>query len=69
MNGFIGGGAHWRVLPLRKVGPHGFGLREYVGAWQVFRRHWDRWEAIGSPHLSHAGAMTEAHRLARLNRG
>lgn len=54
---FIGGGAHWRVLPIA------------AGAWQVFRRHWDTWEPIGAPHLSHVAAMTEAHRLARLNRG
>lgn len=56
---FVGGGAHWRVLPL----PCNPG-----GAWQVYRRAWDRWEAIGSPFLSHFAAMTEAHRLARLNR-
>ena len=63
MNGFIGGGAHWRVL--RRPVPFKV-HREWW--WQVYRRHWDRWEEIGEPHLSHAGAMTEAHRLARLNR-
>lgn len=62
----VGSGAHWRVLPLRKIERHGRGLREYVGAWQVYRRHWDHWEAVGSPYLSHIAAMTEAHRLARL---
>lgn len=63
--GFVGTGAHWRVLPLRKVSYAGPLLREYVGAWQVYRRHWDHWEVVGAPHLSHVAAMTEAHRLAR----
>lgn len=62
---FVGGGNHWRVL---RTGPVRFGGR-LLYAWQVYRRHWDRWEAIGSPDPSHAAAMTEAHRLARLNRG
>ena len=70
MTGFVGGGAHWRVLPLRKLVANAAGQpRVIVGAWQVLRRNWDHWEAIGSPHLSHVAAMTEAHRLARLNRG
>lgn len=56
MNGFVGGGNHWRVLRV-------------AGLWQVYRRHWDHWESIGLPHLSQHGAMTDAHRLARLNRG
>lgn len=62
MTGFVGSGAHWRVLPIRT------GSDSTVDLWQVFRRHWDRWEVIGSPFLSHVAAMTEAHRLARLNR-
>lgn len=60
MTGFVGGGAHWRVLRLATGGAYPW--------WQVYRRHWDRWEAIGSPDPSHAAAMTEAHRLARLHR-
>lgn len=60
---FVGGGNHWRVLRIG-VGPNG-----RFGVWQVYRRHWDHWESIGLPHLSQHGAMTAAHRLARLNRG
>lgn len=60
VNGYVGTGAHWRVLRVG-VGPSGrFGL------WQVYRRHWDHWESVGLPHLSQHGAMTSAHRLARL---
>lgn len=58
MNGFVGGGAHWRVLR----------AADYPALWWVYRRHWDHWEVIGSPFLSHVAAMTEAHRLARLHR-
>ena len=59
--GFVGSGAHWRVL---RLGTR-FGGRQLY-AWQVYRRHWDHWEVVGAPHLSHGAAMTEAHRLARL---
>ena len=59
MTGFVGAGAHWRVLR----------AADYPALWWVYRRHWDHWEVIGSPFLSHVAAMTEAHRLARLNRG
>lgn len=52
--GFVGTGAHWRVLPLRKVSYAGPLLREYVGAWQVYRRHWDHWEVVGAPPASGA---------------
>ena len=61
MNGFVGGGAHWRVLPVRLKGFPAL-------CWQVYRRHWDHWEAVGYPHRYHLTAMTEANRLARLNR-
>lgn len=54
---FVGAGAHWRVR-----------LRKY-GLWSIERRHWDHWETIGPPYPSQPAAMTEAHRLARLNRG
>ena len=54
---FVGAGAHWRVR-----------LRKY-GLWAIERRHWDHWETIGPPYPSQPAAMTEAHRLARLNRG
>ena len=59
MTGFVGGGAHWRVLRHKLLGGW---------VWQVYRRHWDRWEPIDPPYLSQNGAMTRAHALARLNR-
>lgn len=64
MTGFVGGGAHWRVL---RVPVLGYAERR-ADMWQVYRRAWDHWETIGSPFLSHVAAMTEAHRLARLHR-
>ena len=59
---FVGSGAHWRVLraPDRL-------LPNSVRWWQVYRRHWDHWEAVGTP-CSQYDALTEAHRLARLSR-
>ena len=58
MNEYVGSGAHWRVLRLNTGGAYPW--------WQVYRRHWDHWQAVGSPDPSQHGAMTEAHRLARL---
>lgn len=67
MTEFVGGGNHWRVLPLRRIVADPAGRpRVVVGAWKVLRRHWDHWEVVGAPYLSHGAAMTEAHRLARL---
>ena len=60
MNGYVGSGAHCRVL---RVGYPGLGR---LDLWQVYRRAWDHWEAIDPPYLSQHGAMTRAHQLARL---
>ena len=62
MTGFVGGGAHWRVLRVDRFAHHVYPY------WQIYRRHWDRWEPIDPPYLSQNGAMTRAHDLARLNR-
>ena len=56
---YVGSGAHWRVLRSGRDAVH-------LDLWQIYRRHWDHWEPIGAPYLSRHGAMTEAHRLARL---